>query len=356
MPRHTPTRTPAHDPARGYPIVHRAGHAPATLEHLADRVADLRAASKADNTRRAYVSDWRRWATWCERQAIEALPATPATVAAYLADQAGTVAVSSLARHLATIGKAHQVAGHPNPCRDTLVRDTLAGLRRVHGQPPREAAGLLAGPLAVTLDHLGTDLAGRRDRAVLLVGWCLGLRRGDLAALRWGDLEPDSEGTGGLVVTLRGGKTDTTGQGERVGLAPEIDPGACPVRALEAWRDALGHESAAAIDPTAPVFTAITRWGHVSGQPLTGHAVAAIVKRRTAAAGLPVEYRGHSLRKGLVQAARLAGVSDSRVMATTRHKSMAMLRRYQGQVGLVTQAASAGLVTQARRDQAAGGN
>jgi len=95
---------------------------------------------------------------------------------------------------------------------------------------------------------------------------------------------------------------------------------------------------------------------HVSGQPLTGHAVAAIVKRRTAAAGLPVEYRGHSLRKGLVQAARLAGVSDSRVMATTRHKSMAMLRRYQGQVGLVTQAASAGLVTQARRDQAAGGN
>lgn len=319
-------------------------------------MADLRAASKAENTRRAYLSDWRRWTAWCAAHGVEALPATADTVAAYLADQAGAVAVSTLARHLSTIGKAHAVAGLANPCRDTLVRDTLAGLRRVHGRPPREAAGLLAGPLAVTLDHLGSDLAGCRDRAVLLVGWCLGLRRGDLAGLCWGDLAPDSEGTGGLVVTLRGGKTDTTGEGERVGLAPEIDPGACPVAALAAWRDALAHENAAAVEPGAPVFTGITRWGRVTGHPLTGHAVAAIVKRRTAAAGLPVEYRGHSLRKGLVQAARLAGVSDTRVMATTRHRSVAMLRRYQGQVGLVTQAASAGLVTQARRDQAARGN
>jgi integrase len=93
-----------------------------------------------------------------------------------------------------------------------------------------------------------------------------------------------------------------------------------------------------------PVFVHITKWEKVCIKHLSGQAVAVIIQRRTKEAGLLTHYRGHSLRKGMVQQAHLAGVSDSAVMATTGHQSVNMLRRYQGQAGLVTRSASKGLL------------
>lgn len=316
------------------------GATPVLPTALADRVTDLRRASKAENTRRAYQSDWQAWQTWCEGHALTALPAHPATVCAYLADQAERVKVSTLRRHLATVSKAHDLAGAPSPCRDTSVKDTLAGLRREKGTARNEAPGLLATDLRTTLDTLPGDLAGLRDRALMLVGWCAGLRRSEVAGLTWGDLTPDPLG---VVLTLRRSKTDQAGEGRQVGLARDIDPSVCPVQALEHWRDTLAHQGADKVAQDAPVFVQVSRWGRLGGA-LSGQAVGAIIDRRTGQAGLPTRYRGHSLRKGLVQQATLAGVSDSAVMATTGHKTVTMLRRYQGQAGLVSKTASRGLL------------
>lgn len=315
--------------------------APVLPTVLADKVAALRDASKAPATRRAYLSDWRAWETWCHENGANPLPAHPDTVSAYLADRAGVLKVSTLARHLATVSKAHQVAGLPNPCREVSVRDTLAGLRRTHGTPPNQAPGLLPSDLAATVDTLTSDLAGLRDRALLLVGWSGALRRSEIASITWGDLVADPEG---LVMTLRRSKTDQAGEGSRVGIPRQGNPGLCPVVALERWRDAVAHERGTAVAPDAPVFVSITRWGHLGTQALTGQSVAAIIQRRTREAGLPVAYRGHSLRAGLVQAAHLAGVSDTAVMATTRHKGVGMVRRYQGNAGLVSRSAARGLL------------
>jgi len=326
---------PAHVPAQ-YPT-HVVGSvlAPVLPSDLTDKVSALREASKADNTRRAYLSDWRSWSTWCESHGVCPLPAHPDTVSAYLADKAGTVKVSTLRRHLATVSKAHQVAGLANPCRETLVRDTVSGLRRTHGTATDEAPGLLADQLGQTLDTLGGDLSGVRDRALLLVGWCAGLRRSEIAGLVWSDLADDPDG---LVLTLRRSKTDQEGAGRQVGIARQANPARCPVVALEQWREASNP------DPESPVFVQVTRWGTLKTSHLTGQAIALIIQRRTKGAGLPTHYRGHSLRKGLVQTAHLAGVSDSAVMATTGHQSVTMLRRYQGQAGLVSRSASKGLL------------
>jgi integrase len=322
---------------------HVGGRVPAPVlpPVLIDKVAALRDASKAPATRRAYVSDWRAWETWCLSNGASPLPAHPDTVSAYLADRAGVLKVATLSRHLATISKAHQVAGLPNPCREVSVRDTLAGLRRTHGTPPNQAPGLLPRDLAATVDTMSSDLAGLRDRALFLVGWSGALRRSEIAAITWGDLTPDADG---MVLTLPRSKTDQAGEGSRVGIPRQADPGRCPVVALERWRHAVAHERGAAVAPNAPVFVSVTRWGHLGTQALTGQSVAAIIQRRTRDAGLPVTYRGHSLRAGLVQAAHLAGVADSAVMATTRHKGVGMVRRYQGDAGLVSRSAARGLL------------
>lgn len=330
---HVPTLSPvpvsAHVPAPDLPA------------DLAAQVDSLRLAGKAPATIRAYRSDLRRFVAWCDQAGLQSLPAHPDTVSAYLADQVGQVKVSTLRRHLATISKAHQVAGLPNPCKTTALADTLAGIRRTHGCPPDQAPGLLADQVRTVLGALPADLAGVRDRALLLAGWCAGLRRSEIAALTWADLADDPAG---LVLTLRRSKTDQTGAGRLVGLAAESDPKVCPVTALESWRNAL-QQAGGSVSGNAPVFVQINRHAQVRPGGLSGHAVAEIVQRRTAQAGLSARYRGHSLRKGLVQSARLAGVQDSAVMATTGHKTVTMLRLYQGQVGLVSNAAAKGLLS-----------
>ena len=308
---------------------------PVLPSDLTDRVHDLRQASKAENTRRAYLSDWAGWLDWCAQHGVCALPAHADTVAAYLADKADTLKVSTLSRHVATISKAHQLAGLANPCREVAVRDTLAGLRRTYGAIPDEAQGLMADQLAQTVRTLGTDPASIRDKAVLLLGWSAGLRRSEIAGLSWADIKPDPDG---LVITLRGSKTDTTGEGQQVGVPYGDTADLCPVTALEQWRKIQAAHDAGA------VFVTITKHAKMGTNALTGHAVAEIIKKRTQQAGLVGQYRGHSLRKGLVQAATLAGVSDSAIMATTRHKSVTMVRRYQGTAGLVSRSASKGLL------------
>jgi len=337
MTRHLPTHVLPLNPDH---VLDRVP-APVLPSELADKVADLRKASKAENTQKAYLSDWHRWQTWCNAQGYDSMPAHPDTVSAYLADQATTCKVATLARHLATISKAHQVAGMPNPCRETSVRDTMSGLRKTYGVKQTEAPGLLADSLRTTLDNLSGDLAGLRDRALLLIGWTAGLRRSEIAGLTWGDMGADPDG---LIITLTKSKTDQEGKGRVVGIAKEDTQGRCPVGALSAWREAVAQRNPEAVAVDMPVFVQVTKWGDIKAGHLTGQAIAKVIERRTAQAGLPVRYQGHSLRKGLVQTAFLAGVSDSQVMKTTGHQSVTMLVRYQGGAGVVSRSASKGLL------------
>jgi integrase len=310
---------------------------------LVEQVQELRQLSKADNTRKAYASDWSRWQAWCAARGLQALPAEAGSVAAYLADHAGQLKVSTLRRHLASVSKAHQVAGVTNPVSSELVRDTLAGLRRVHGAAPDQAPPLLREHLLAILEQLELEPgpAAVRDRVLLLVGWCGALRRSELAGLRWSDLQAVQ---GGLVLHLRGTKTDKAGTGQQVALPRQERQQACPVAAVQAWRSWLEeHQGADAVAGGMPVLRQVTRHGQVLEGGLSAQSVASVVRRRAAGAGLE-DARGHSLRVGLIWSAAQAGVADSAVMQTTRHSSMTMLRRYQRDAGLMSRAASAGLL------------
>jgi len=89
------------------------------------------------------------------------------------------------------------------------------------------------------------------------------------------------------------------------------------------------------------VFPAVNKHGHL-GEAMTPQSVGVIISERSAAVGLR-GYTGHSLRRGLIQAAYEAGKSDSEIMQTSRHRSVNMLRTYQDSAGLVKRAASRGL-------------
>lgn len=305
-------------------------------------ITEAISASKRPNTLQAYQSDLAQFDHWCSSHGWQSMPAQPEMVAAYLVEQRQHLKLSTLKRHLATISKAHQIAGLPNPVRSPVVTDTVKGLQNLHPEAATRATAMTPDYLHKVLGGIsGGSLASIRDKALLLTGWCAALRRSEIAALRWCDVEwlPD-----GVVLTVMGSKTDKTGTGQQTPLAAEPKAGkVCPVKALQAWQSALSALSPELVKGTQPVFRQVNRHGGLGGG-LTGHAVNGIISRRGSLVGLD-GFTGHSLRRGLAQAAHAAGVADTAIMQTTRHKSVAMLRTYQGDAGLLVRAASKGLLS-----------
>jgi integrase len=282
-------------------------------ETLTDEATDLLRHSLAPATERALRGDLAHFQSWGG-----SLPATPATVCAYIGDHAGQHAVATIQRRLASISKAHEVAGLPNPCRSEIVKATLRGLRRKHGTAQRQAKPLMRDDLLLVLDRMGETLRDQRDRALLLLGFAGGFRRSELVALEWADIEIVRQG---LIVTIKRSKTDQEGAGRRIGI-PHGRTRHCPVAAVEAWL------TVSAID-TGPMFRPITRHGHLAETALTGDAVSVLLRERLAAAGInPEGYSGHSLRAGFATSAAQAGVSTLKIRAQTGHASEAMLARY----------------------------
>lgn len=289
------------------------------LAELIDQARDYAARSKAPSTIRAYRSDWADFTRWCDEHDRAALPADGETVALYLASLATTHKPSTIARRVAAISQAHQMAGHPTPTTSAAVKAVWSGIRRTHGTKQNGKAPALVENIRAMVAALGNDLAGVRDRALLLVGFAGALRRSELVALDVADLAFTPQG---LVLSIRRSKTDQEGSGREVGVPRGQHAATCPVRSMQSWLSIAGiHDG--------PVFRPIDRHGHMADRRLSDRAVALIVKRTAEDAGLdPTTLSGHSLRAGLATSAAAAGVGEREIMNQTGHRSTVVMRRY----------------------------
>lgn len=78
---------------------------------------------------------------------------------------------------------------------------------------------------------------------------------------------------------------------------------------------------------SGPIFRRIRRAATVA-EPLSGEAVALIVKRRAGLAGLEGDFGAHSLRSGFVTEAGRQNVPLGDTMAVTGHRSVQTVMRY----------------------------
>jgi site-specific recombinase XerD len=205
---------------------------------------DLAKAEKAASTRKAYGTDFRIFRTWCETRGVSALPAASETVAAYLAANAGTSKASTLGRRIAAIRYAHKLAGLALPTDAEGVKATMRGIRRTHGSARVRKAPAVASKMLGMVATAPGNLAGMRDRALLLIGFGGALRRSELVAL---DVADVAETETGLWVTIRHSKTDQEGEGATIAIAR--GDVACPVKALRAWLEASGIQAGAIFRP-----------------------------------------------------------------------------------------------------------
>ena len=141
-----------------------------------------------------------------------ALPAGPETVACYVADLAKAAKPATIDARLAAISAAHRAAGYDSPAKEEAVRLVRRGVRRTLGTAQRQVRPITVPELRAMVGRLDNDLAGCRDRALLLLGFAGALRRCELVGLDVADL---IEGTDGLTVRLRRSKTDQEAPGAR---------------------------------------------------------------------------------------------------------------------------------------------
>jgi site-specific recombinase XerD len=268
-------------------------HSTEQAVELAEIAADARdyvAASRAENTTRVYRTGWAQFTAWCDEHGVMALPAGPETVALYVADLAKAAKPATIDLRLAAISAAHRAAGYESPTKAETVRLVRGGVRRTLGTAQRQVRPVTVAELRTMVEGLGTDPAGCRDRALLLLGFAGALRRSELVGL---DVADVTEGSEGLTVRLRRSKTDQEGAGRTVGIPYGSNLATCPVRAWLAW---LALSSIT----EGPTFRPVDRRGHIGATGLTAQAVALVLKRHAARAGLdPSEVAGHSLRAGL---------------------------------------------------------
>ena len=299
-------------------LLQRTAQAVGMAEIAAD-ARDYVAASRAENTTRVYRTGWAQFTAWCDEHGLAPLPAGAETVACYVADLAKVAKPATIDARLAAISAAHRAAGHDSPTKEEAVRLVRRGVRRTLGTAQRQVHPVTVPDLRTMLEGLGTDPAGCRDRALLLLDFAGALRRSELVGL---DVAHITEGTDGLTVRLRRSKTDQEGAGRTIGVPFGSNPVTCPVRAWLAWLEISGITE-------GPAFCPVDRHDHIGTTRLSGQAVALVLKRHAARVGLdPAEFAGHSLRAGLATSAAAAGVPERVIADQTGHRGTAMLRRY----------------------------
>ena len=243
----------------------------------------------------------------------------------------GPHAPATVRRRLALWSTFHRWLGLEGPFSSPNLRGALRLAARAARRPRgRKSAKPLTRDVLERLIAAcakGT-LADKRDAALLLLAFASGgRRRSEIAGLRVEDLverppvpaDPRTpQGPKLPVLALKLGRTKTASRedDERVLAVGR------PVEALKAWLEAAGIAS-------GPVFRAIDRWGAIGVSALDGQSVNAIVKRRSALAGLdPADYSAHGLRSGYLTEAARRGVPLPEAMRQSRHRSVQQAAAY----------------------------
>ena len=222
--------------------------------------AKAEALSWAPNTRKSYTTGWKDFAFWTFRNNCAGLPSTPVTVSRYLEHlvEGQRKSLATARSRLAAIAAAHRIAQHPDPSQTPMVKATLKRLAREYGKPRKQASGLTSEALAavkatarIQRVHKGKrhrketeSQAARRalvDLALLQVMRDGMLRRSEAAALTWGNVDVQGDGTGRLHVARS--KTDQTAQGAVLYIGPQAVDALLAIRPEEVM-----------IDPNARVF------------------------------------------------------------------------------------------------------
>ena len=280
--------------------------------------------SKANNTVRAYKSDFNDFGKFCAQNGFKSLPSDPKIVSLYLTHlSAKDAKMSTLKRRLVSIGVIHKLKGHYLDTKHPAIIENIMGIKRRKGSVQKSKKPILINYLKQIINIIDEqkkeEIKKFRDRSIILIGFSGGFRRNEIVSLDYDDLDFVPEG---LKINIKRSKTDQFGEGFTKAL-PYFDSSKyCPVVSLKNWLEISGITS-------GPLFRKFVKGSKLAENRLTDQTVALLIKEYLNLAGIDSKnYSGHSLRSGFATSAAESGVEERSIMAMTGHKSTEMVRRY----------------------------
>ena len=279
--------------------------------------------SKANNTLRAYKSDFTDFAAFCAKHGFNSMPSEPKVVSLYLTHLSANSKISTLRRRLVSIGVVHKLKGHYLDTKHPVIIENLMGIKRKKGSIQIGKKPILINNLKQIINVINEQKIEKikklRNKALILIGFSGGFRRTELVSIDYEDLDFVEEG---LKITLRKSKTDQFGEGQIKGLPYFTNEKYCPVTNLKNWIYLSKIK-------TGPIFRRFAKGSILTGHRLTDQSVALIIKECLKLAGIENQnYSGHSLRSGFATVAADFGADERSIMAMTGHKTTQMVRRY----------------------------
>lgn len=261
------------------------------------------------NTRQAYARATFRFFEWCDAHGLELHGITPTVVAAYVEELQLEASAPTVKQHLAAIRMffGWLVVGQVIPM------NPAASVRGPKHVVKRGKTPVLSADQARSLfDSIATsDIGGLRDRALLGFMVYTFARVGATAAMRVEDYYPS-------------GKRWWFRLHEKGGKRHEVPAH----RNAEAYIDAYLDSAGIRAQGRGPLFRTLGRNGHLTERPMHRTDILRMIKRRAAAAGLPVSTCCHTFRATGITAYLENGGTIEKAQQIAAHESPRTTKLY----------------------------
>lgn len=293
---------------------------------------DVVSSALAQNTRIAYDKGWLCFEDYCISRNIDPFSITPEQTADFIIDLATrprpksgkTLSMGTVSLYRSGINKKYVEAEKTSPMNHPKVVAVFKGLARIKGTAPRRVNALREHDIKRMLDQCADTSIGKRNPAILSVGFAGALRRSEICALTTNDvefIEPQSvRDSWKMFIHIRRSKTDQEGRGHKIAI-PE-GKYVKPIKRLQDWLQTSGITE-------GYLFQTMKRGGRLRGLPMHHSDIPRLVKHYAALIGLdPKQVSGHSLRAGFVTSAAVHHARLDKIMEVTRHSNPSTVMRY----------------------------
>lgn len=235
--------------------------------------------------------------------------------------------VSTVKTYVAAISALHKRNEFASPL-TAKVKNALAVLEKDTNTEQSQAEGISEAYLCDVVKSLDTDTnIGKRDKAIMLIGFLGALRRSELASLDRFDTGKNCKGfikvkDSGITITLKQTKTQKTESLVKFIPCNKSNVDFCPVEAVRTWMGAAPDNERlfTSISPRKNKDTGIRKVGK---RNLSGSSIDRIVKQH-----FGTDYSAHSFRVGFAIASFHAGASKESIIKHVGWKSELMFYHY----------------------------
>ena len=238
----------------------------------------------AENTIRAYRSDFMQYQTWCLKNNLDPIPASADTMAIYVDYLSKVSKSATIRRRINSLGTILKLSKNHDPTKEPEVILALKRMHRKIGRAQEQAAPLTKTLLDQLLDSCDNSVRGIRNKVLLKLGYETMRRRSELCAFKFKDIANAPNGK--PIIKLNFSKTDQYGTGKVLPISGDL------ATLLQQWREIVGIGGY--------ILRSINRHGHIENSlnPASVSTILKALQNKLNTASPQQSFSGHSFRVG----------------------------------------------------------